>query len=1197
MTVDTPISTEPSPTLLPSTIREDLELRIVADLLGPAEGPDERLDLGSRRVRDRYIVGMLAPRNTVWATPNSTGDEDEVEEPEGSEVETPIVRPAAKPVLMPSSFGLSFAVEAGVDRVVVDVSWGRYVKEQHEEEEGSRRGVWQRIPVAGTLEVALPISGEIGRNPIPAQPQVGVSGRVRRTSSNAALVTLFLVNGQSTPARNKDSAWLFQAQMRVGAVDGAPVFIGRNEALGADVKNLNPAEAHEMAILDMQYRDVVEFAIGHGISTNTVVSSDPRRAISIETVAIPRAEVAATETPSPSDRPELAGVEFDMAVLANVEGKDLADKLRPLAQGYEDWLAGLRHGFTSLVERLDGHSDAAEEALSQAEALAEALRDGVELVCSDPTAAEAFRFANRAMWQQRVRTEAIELRRRDPDVSLEEALAWADADASRHTWRPFQLAFLCINAPSLTQVDHIERSVDDAVIDLLFFPTGGGKTEAYLGLVAYCFAIRRLHGEVSGHDGSDGVAVLMRYTLRALTVQQFERAASLVCACETVRREDPGKWGQVPFRLGMWVGSGVTPNKRSAVKEAVIAARMGKQVRDSNPLQLTSCPWCGSELDLGKDVDGDNVWDRTLVYCSDPLGVCVFTKKRAEHEGIPVLTVDEEIYRLLPSFIIATVDKFAQLPWKGPLRMLFGRVERRCERHGYRSEALDKELSELKEPVHHHPANGPAPAVSANVPCPPLRPPDLIIQDELHLITGPLGTMAGLYETAVDRLASWDVDGRRVRPKVVASTATIRRAAQQAYGVFARSLRLFPPPVLDVGDSFFARQVNVAPKTPGRAYLGICAHGRRLKEVENRVFATVMGAAQAIYEHYGAAADPWMTTVGYFNAIRELAGMKRLADDELKRRLERAGSYPGLASRYIWQNTIEEMTSRRTSAELRPLLDRLKTTFDPNSGDDERSPIDLMLATNMISVGVDVPRLGLMVAVGQPKSSAEYIQATSRVGRSPAGPGLVVTIYNWSRPRDLSHYEAFEHFHATYYRQVEPLSVTPFAPRALDRGLTAVLIGLLRHLRADWNPPSGAQRVDRHDSMINEVIDEVARRGAAVDGHAATEQLIRNELDARLDALAREQNLKKPHLAYEKSTATSIALLNKPEAGPWNTWTCPNSLRNTEPMANLLVDRIDLSVEHAPPFRPAPPRQPTQPTAIVPAAEDELDPSADEVTG
>ena len=1195
MTTLPAVDTPAAESILPSAIRDDLERRIVADLVGPVEGPDERLDLGSRRVRDRYIVGMLAPRNTVWSSPALTGEEEEGDEPDGGDSEPLVARPAAKPVLMPSTMGMSFAVEAGVRSLVVNVSWGKYVKEREETEESASSRVWQRIPIEATLQVELPQEGEIVPVPVNNAPQVKVTGRVRRAPSKMALVTLFLVNGQTTPRTNKDSAWLFQAHMKVSAQDGVPIFLGRTEALGASAANFNPAEAHELAVLDMQFRDIVEFAVGHGISTHAVVSANPQRAVSIETAAIPRFEVPATEAPSVDERPELADVELDMAVLANAEGEDLAMMLRPLARGYEEWLVRQRQRLMDSAERLDGYADAADEALSQATAVAQALRDGVELICRDPVAAEAFRFANRAMWQQRVRTEAIERRRRNPELTLEEALAWAD-DPSRHTWRPFQLAFICLNAPSLAQLDHRERSVDDAVIDLLFFPTGGGKTEAYLGLVAFCFAIRRLQGEVNGHDGSSGVAVLMRYTLRALTVQQFERAASLVCACEAIRQADSARWGEVPFRLGMWVGSGVTPNKRSAVKRAVADARMGRQMRESNPLQLTACPWCGSELTLGNDVDAENPWDRTLVYCSDPLGNCPFTKKRAAHEGIPVLTVDEEIYRLLPAFIIATVDKFAQLPWKGPLRMLFGRVERRCERHGYRSEALDKELSELTEPSHHHPANGPAPAASANVACNPLRPPDLIIQDELHLITGPLGTLAGLYETAIDRLASWDVDGIRVRPKVVASTATVRRAAQQAYGVFARTLRVFPPPVLDVGDSFFARQVTVTAKTPGRAYLGICAHGRRLKEVENRVFATVMGAAQAVYEEHGAAADPWMTTIGYFNAIRELAGMKRLADDELKRRLERSGSYTGLAARYIWPNTIEEMTSRRTSAELRPLLDRLKTTFDPSRASGQESPIDLMLATNMISVGVDVPRLGLMLAVGQPKSSAEYIQATSRVGRSAAGPGLIVTIYNWSRARDLSHYEAFEHFHATYYRQVEPLSVTPFSARALDRGLTAVLVGLLRHMRSDWNPPGGAQLVDRHDPLIDELIDEVARRAAMVDGHAGTEQLIRAELDARLDSLAKEQNLKKPHLTYEKSGKTNVALLRKPESGPWTTWTCPNSLRNTEPMANLLIDLVDPSVSGAPTFRPAPSQQPSPLTTPVPATEEELDPAADEVS-
>src|SRR5690606_15858630 len=229
--------------------------------------------------------------------------------------------------------------------------------------------------------------------------------------------------------------------------------------------------------------------------------------------------------------------------------------------------------------------------------------------------------------------------------------------------------------------------------------------------------------------------------------------------------------------------------------------------------------------------------------------------------------------------------------------------------------------------------------------------------------------------------------------------------------------------------------------------LGICGRGIRFKQVELRVFSAMLAAAKALYEKYGKAADPYMTLVGYFNARRELAGMKRLADDELRQRLRRAGALPGLASRT--RLIVEELTSRVSSAEIPSILARLAIEHDPAADDEAADPVDLLLATSMLSVGVDLPRLGAMVAVGQPKESAEYIQATSRVGRSADKPGLVVTIYNWARPRDLSHYESFEHYHATLNRYVGPLSVTPFSARALDKGLTGVLASHLRHLRDD----------------------------------------------------------------------------------------------------------------------------------------------------
>ena len=1170
----------------PSDIRADLERRIVADLMGPADGPDETLSIGSRRVRDRYLVGMLAPKDTVWDEPEMIGDDDNSD---GGDDHGEVVRPPAKPVLTPSSIGLTFAVEPDVVELAVTASWGQYERVLERDEEGASVRVWQRHPVDVVLVVPVG-DGDIGPTPTPADALVVLEGRSRMTASGCRLVTLFLRNQRPEPQRNKDSSWLFQAKLSVQDRDNGAVFVGRAEAMGSTAAHSDDPEAVEMARLDLQYRERVEFAIGHGVATSVMLADkDRRRAVRVETAIIPRFEVGPTTSPGVAAGSGLEGVVLDMRLLAECDDDTLRASLLPLVEGYESWIAAQAQRLAADNGRdLGAHQIAANIAIGEVQSIAAALRAGVVLICTNAQAGAAFRFANRAMWQQRVRSEAVALRRAEPTLSLDDALQRTDIEPLR-SWRPFQLAFICLNAPSLTDPEHPERT-SDALVDLLFFPTGGGKTEAYLGLVAFTFAIRRLQGVVHGYDGRDGVAVLMRYTLRALTAQQFERAAALVCACESIRSQSPTIWGSVPFRLGMWVGSGVTPNRRSDVIQAVRDARKQKSSRSSNPLQLTSCPWCGSELLLGRDVDAENLFDRTLVYCSDPLGSCEYTQTRRPNEGLPVVTVDEEIYRLLPSFIISTVDKFAQLPWKGPLAMLFGRVAKRCERHGYRSDALDRDLSELREPLASHPAAGGLPAANAAVPCSPLRPPDLIIQDELHLITGPLGTLAGLYESAIDHLATWKTEsGADVRPKVVASTATVRRAGQQAWAVFYRDLRLFPPPVLDIDDTFFARQLPVTVDTPGRAYLGICAHGRRLKEVENRVYATVMAAAQAVYEEHGSSADPWMTTVGYFNAVRELAGMKRLADDELRKRLQRSGGTPGLTARFGIQ--VRELTSRVTSDDIRNILDDLRTPFGTEHAD--AKPVDLVLATNMISVGVDVPRLGLMVAVGQPKSTAEYIQATSRVGRSKAGPGLVITLYNWTRPRDLSHYETFEHFHDTFYRQVEPLSVTPFSAGARRKGLTGVLVGLLRHTAHERNPAEGVRLIDRNTPDVGAIVKLLSDRAAAIDleGNFAGDQM-RKEVQSRLDELATKQLLHAGVLTYEReggNKGREVRLLRKAEEGPWERWTCPMSLRDTEPGVNLLIDRLDPQAHLQPAFSFAAPSPKKAKDRKVSASHDGVD--------
>jgi hypothetical protein len=1145
--------------LSPTELRREFHDLIVADLLGPAGGDHETLADRRERVSARYLVGMLAPRGTVAVEPGRLDDAGVDGEDGGSEAASGADL-AAQASLFPSSIGLTFAVLPEVSRVRVAATWGKYLKEK---QDGHEEKVWQRHLMEGACDIVL-AGGLLEPTSISDEtPGVHVRGRCTR-GAGAWLVSLFLVNEQATPKTNKDEAWLFQPTLTVTA-DGQAVFVGRHEAAP---KTGAMAGDNEQGELDLLFRHEVEFAVGHGVAVHAVPSPQtPARAVALHTAVAPAYEVARVEAPTMADEPDLANVVLDMKTLAETPDEALGAVLRPLAEAYDRWLDRQEVRLEAPGESLAGLANVANASLSRARTAAGRLRAGIDLVAKGGVVADAFRFSNRAMWLQRVHSVAAGRRRTERSVPFDDLLATSDVSRQR-SWRPFQLAFLLVNLAALADPLHPERSPEKGLVDLLFFPTGGGKTEAYLGLTAFTLAIRRLQGKIAGHDGSDGLAVLMRYTLRLLTAQQFQRATALICACEVIRRErlqaGDARWGDTPFRIGMWVGSAVTPNYTKVAQKALDQAHgIGGAAasRAANPVQIVNCPWCG-HTGLQPRSDPDR-W-RTLVFCGDEFGTCDFSSKKSPGEGIPVVTVDEEIYRLLPALVIATVDKFAQLPWQGPLHTLFGRVERRCPRHGYRSPDLDKVSGREERDSHTKTAQLPA---AKTVVCDPLKPPDLIIQDELHLISGPLGTMVGLYESAIDWLASWDVDGHRVRPKVIASTATIRRAAEQVHALFWRQVEVFPPQVLDAGDSFFARRRPTS-EVPGRLYLGVCAPGVRLKAVEARVFTTVLTAAQRLYEKYGKAADPWMTMVGYFNALRELGGARRIIEDDVTNRMRRADR-KGLARRR--RPLLRELTSRVSSGDIPEILDQLGVVHDPDRAKDSVWPIDVLLATNMISVGVDVSRLGLMMAVGQPKATAEYIQATSRVGRDLHGPGLVVTIYNWARPRDLSHYESFEHYHATFYRHVEALSVTPFSARALDRGLTGVLVAMARQQRLPWNPNWAAQSVSLDDEAFTQIADELSRRSGDISGDEECCQLVKSMLRQRLDEWALQQQKHGAPLAYRRPfDASAIPLLEEPTAGAWTTWTCPTSMREVEANVNFIMDTQDQSVDRAPAFQPAP---------------------------
>lgn len=1141
--------------LQPHQIREEIFEAVVGDLLGPAEGPEE--EIAGPSIRDRYVVGQLAPSGGL-IEPEEIDDlaragRDTPEEGR-PEPDTPQARS-----LMPSSMGMTFAVDASASSIAVTAKWGTYRKAKSKTlltQSGAGRTVWKRQERGGTQTLRLK-SGHQRLIPDEDFPRVVVEATVRKREGEVWVVTVFVVNGQATPDTNEEEAWLFQPRIEVAAEDESPIFVRRQELGPLD--EADALDAEERALLDMQYREQVEFGVGHGVAVHARSYPDhPDRALSIATSIVPRYDVPATEV---RDLPGLEDLERDMKVLADLDADAVVSKLNVLPDAYDEWIRTQEQRVSQ--GEVAGHEASAKIAIDRCQRALERLREGLDVLSRDTRAAEAFRFANRAMYLQRLHSEYALQRRRGGDVKVE------DLDrAEIRSWYPFQLAYILIALPTITDPAHRDR-VDptSALADLLWFPTGGGKTEAYLGLAAYAMGLRRLQGQLGDHDGAYGVTVIMRYTLRLLTIQQFQRASALMCAVEVIRRRSiaggDARWGLEPFRIGLWVGARATPNTTADSAAAIKEAHKDTWSRGGSgtPYQLTNCPWCGATIDPGSDLVVDRDLERTLTYCSDKFGRCEFSRKQASREGLPVVVVDEEIYKLLPSLLIGTVDKFAQMPWRGEVANLFGRVTRRCVRHGF--------LSVESKDSGRHNKKGELPAVEP-VAVGPLRPPELIIQDELHLISGPLGSMVGLYETAIDELCEWELEGKTVRPKVIASTATIRRARDQMHGLFLRQVEVFPPRGLDIGDNFFSNQLPPSIEHPGRRYFGICAPGRSRPAVLIRVYVALFAAAQRAYQEHGTAADPWMTLVGYFNSLRELGGMRRLVEDDVTTRVLRVErdedlARPGLAGRQL--RNIEELTSRLASDRIPVILDWLEEGFDPitdaardaarNRGEPikRRRPIDALLATNMVSVGVDVRRLGLMVVGGQPKNTAEYIQATSRVGRS--SPGLVGTVLNWARPRDLSHYERFEHYHATFYQYVEALSVTPFAKRAVDRGLSGLLVSLLRIDVPELTANFGAGKLDRQAAYNKEAIEEIVRRAWNVAQDSDLKELITEMLKQRLDEWRHEAEMPGRMLVYKATKSAGAGgeaapLLSTPRVHGWESFTMLNSLRDVEPSINLI---------------------------------------------
>jgi hypothetical protein len=1114
-------------------VRNSLVEALRLDLVGPGKGhslADERLP-GWIRPSNWYLTGFIIPAGTPTEKRGDADDDDddrEVPPPGALPEESNEDRKAAKKAFFPSSLGLSFLIAQGVPSLNVTVRWGDYTHEDFVDTEGKLVKVWQRHPSEAVLLV--PLTGVLGVqvHDVPGSrglqvhaverliPSEGLRGQIQAGTRS---VSVFLVN-QRTPIPpsegEPDLAYAFQAELEVTCERS---LVPRPDLRGGIADEIDDR------IADLHYADTPEYASGHGVSAEWELVDHSCRVV--RSTWMPSAQVEKTVTVDVPD------VELNMAALGALpDGAAAEVSLRPLVGHYRAWIAA-RAKEISLLEGT--RHKTAEQLVHLADFAARRIEKGISLLATDPQALDAFKVANLAV------SRALCMRLK----------------VAAPKWRAFQLAFLLLNLTGLADPTDPDRET----VDLLFFPTGGGKTEAYLGLAAFAMVLRRRrHPGDKGLAGA-GVSVIMRYTLRLLTLDQLGRAAGLVCALELERLNDPDKYGHWPFEIGLWVGKAATPNimgRKGDVRDDTARSKVNRfksnPRSNPSPIPLENCPWCGTRFqpDSFNLLPNADAPAELRVSCAN--FECDFSGRE---RSLPILAVDEMIYRRLPAFLIATVDKFASLPWVGPSGAILGGADR----------FTDAGFFDAAEP-------GKGKRLTA-----PLLPPDLVIQDELHLISGPLGTMAGLYEAAIEALCIRRTpDGKVVRPKIVASTATVRRAQDQIQALFGRALtQVFPPPGPDRHDSFFAR---IAPtsEAAARLYLGIAAQGRNPKVMMRRVWVPLMSAAERLYRDAGGhkneqnPVDPYMTVLGYFNSLRELGGARRILEEEVQNTIKgyggrlRIGEKRGhFQDRTSFSEPVE-LTSRVSTDKVADARRRLECGFH------EANRVDCAIATNMISVGLDIPRLGTMMVLGQPKTHSEYIQATSRVGRDDKRPGLVITLLNIHKPRDRSHYERFRHYHETFYRSVEVASVTPFSARALDKGFAGALVSLARHVEPTLTAPQGAEDIAAvRAALERKLLDAFLERVRAQPIHDAAElqereRSVQNRVVDLLDtwqkiidefkSVGAAVQYQKWELKQPKPLLMEM-LDDKPHSDNHEKFRTNRSLRDVEPDVNLFL--LDLS--------------------------------------
>lgn len=825
----------------------------------------------------------------------------------------------------------------------------------------------------------------------------------------------------------------------------------------------NPYD-EEANLIEYQYRNLKSYGIGH--STSIIWDIQNNTPQWIKTTSLPE-----IDTPSVSNGfregeenlKEIASVK-NLSIWSNLSQDETCEKLIQFVSAYQIWIDKQKE---TAIKETNKYQDLSKNLIEKQQCNANRLLKNIELLKTDKQVFKCFQLTNTAMFIQMVISRDIRFGNTEKDATdiKDGKDIYANIDFFKNhngkdekgnnvTYRPFQLAFLLLNLEGIINPESNDRT---NVVDLIWFPTGGGKTEAYLAVTAFTILWRRLQHP----DNYEGVSVIMRYTLRLLTAQQFERASRLIMSLEFLRLHAKELiLGEKPISIGMWVGMTSSPNTLKEAQEKIgegnnpdensIQGAILKLNRvdstysiasaeQKNVFQISACPWCGCKVITqrinltSKKEEFAHAFDvnkgRFKITCINPS--CAF---HSQH-GLPLDVVDESLYNHPPTLLFATVDKFAML------------AHQELGHRFFNSLPNDKGL-----------------------------PPDLIIQDELHLLNGPLGSITGLFEILVERLCTKNGNS----PKIIASTATTRNTQEQIGNLYGgRNVNIFPPQGITYDDNYFSKITN----SSLRKYIGFMPTGKTMIDTQvQAMLPTLLYARTLLYEPEKDTKDlsDYWTIVSYYNSLKQVGKIYNKIGDEVLSELRRLHNrFASSSHSFNYQglvNRTTELTSRVESNKIKNILKDLEKDWKlDNEKKYVKDTVDLVLASNMFSVGIDIGRLNVILMNGQPKNIAEYIQASSRVARSREG--IVINLLDANVAREKSYFENYIPFHQAYYKFVEPLTVTPFTEITFHKVLNGILIGYVRHIKG-LNKNKDAQEFDGNiDDLIELVRNRISENG------------------------------------------------------------------------------------------------------------------------